>query len=174
MTTPTDTHSDPLMASLILAGMLAAILLFLWLFTRLIPRKTSRWDVLVQKFPANDVHKFGGRFNRCTGFFGEARGNNVNGAFLIECAQEGLAVTANFARKSPILIPWSAIRNVEQIDTGFAGTQVIVNVEYERKTAFFVPKAALSELQQYIPAERFREPTSLFGMIKDRFHGPPR
>jgi hypothetical protein len=169
-----DTQLHPLVGLLMVAGFIAAIILFLWVFTRLIPRKMSGWDVLAQRFPSNDVHKFGGRFRGCNGFFGERRDNNVNGAFLIECAQEGLAVTANFARQSPIPIPWSAIREVEQIDTGFAGTKVIVNVNYEKRMGFFLPKSALPELQQNVPADRFREPNSLFAMIKDRFHNPPR
>ena len=97
----------------------------------------------------------------------------ATGGFLIELAQEGFLVTVNFAR-TPILIPWSDIREVEQVDTGFLGPTVIASVDYDKRVRFHLPKDALAGLQQNVPAERFREPTSLLNMIKNRLHNPPR
>jgi hypothetical protein len=170
-----DARQHPVLGLFILAGIIGVIFLFVWFATRFIPRRISRWDTLVLRFPANDVHKFGGRYGGCSGFFGNHRRNNdVSSAFLIEFAQEGLAITANFAKKSPILIPWSAIREVEQIDGGFAPGAVIVNVDYETRMGFFLPKPALEDLQKNLPGTRFSEPKTLFGFIKERFQNRPK
>src|SRR5271154_5759514 len=77
-------------------------------------RYCTGWKALTQRFPATDFHKFGGRYKRQRGRFGGGL-RQTTGGFLIELAQEGFLVTANFAR-TPILIPWSAIRDVTELD----------------------------------------------------------
>jgi len=61
------------------------------------------------------------------------------GLFSVELAQEGLLVTACFARRSPILIPWSEIQNVEIKDVA-----VQITVYYEREESetakFTIPR----------------------------------
>jgi hypothetical protein len=47
----------------------------------------------------------GGRYRNRGTSFGERRNDSIDGAFLIEFAQEGFPVTPLFAKKSPILIP---------------------------------------------------------------------
>jgi hypothetical protein len=161
-------ESHPVLGALMAAGMIGGILVFVWLFTRFIPRKTSGWKALSQRFSATDVHKFGGRYTGCTGSFGYGRGSSIDGAFLSEFAQEGLLVTANFAKQTPILVPWPSIREVETVEIIFGRTDVIVTVDYEKRVRFHLPKDALAGLQQNVPAGRFREPTSLLGLVKDR------
>jgi hypothetical protein len=49
-----------------------------------------------------------------------------------------------------------------------------VTADYEKRVCFHLPKDALAALQQNVPADRFREPTSLLDMIENRLHNPPR
>jgi hypothetical protein len=105
MTDTSGSENHPALAALMATGMIGGVFGFAWLFTRFIPRKTSGWEALSQRFSGTDVYKFGGRYPGCTGSFGHGRGSSIDGAFLIELAQEGLLVTANFAKQSPILVP---------------------------------------------------------------------
>ena len=166
-------ENNPVMAALVAGTVIGAVIVWLWLFTRFIPRKMSGWDALAQRFAATDVHKFGGRYKGCTGTFGECRGGSINGAFRIEFAQEGLLVTASFAKRSPLLIPWSSIREVEVVELPFGLTKVFVTVDYEKRVRFHLPKDALAGLQQNVSADRFRAPTSVMDMIKNRLRNPP-
>jgi hypothetical protein len=134
---------------------IAVFLLFFWLMARWLPRKMSGWDALAKRFPSGDVHKFGSEFRRCTGYFGRSGGVTVKYGFCVKCAQEGLCVTANFARGLPILIPWSAVREIRQVDN-ILGGMLMVFADYESQVHFNLPKAALMELQKNIPANRFR------------------
>jgi hypothetical protein len=118
-------------------------------------RHYTGWKALTQKFPATDVHKFGGRYKRQSAFIGNRQDSDVSGQFLIELAQEGLLVTANFSR-DPLLIPWSAIRDVEEMNV-FGWTQVRLTVDYESRLVFLLPKAALAEIHGNIPADRFHQ-----------------
>jgi hypothetical protein len=119
-------------------------------------RYWTGWKALTQRFPAADVHKFGGRYKRRSGFFGGSSKNCVSGMFLIELAQEGFLVTANFAR-TPILIPWSAIRDITEMNVfGFMSMNEIT-VDYEDKLSFTIPKDALTAIQESVPAERFHK-----------------
>lgn len=175
MIAATDAQANPLLGLLILAGIVVFAGVFFWLFYFVIPKASSHWNELTKRFPVGDVHKTGPVFRGCGGGFGGggSRGGNYTGTFRIEFAQEGLLVTPSFAGKSPILVPWSAIREVEEI-TVLIETNVIVTVEFERTVRFYMPKNAMVELQKSIPADRFRESESLFGMIKDRFNNPPK
>jgi hypothetical protein len=49
---------------------------------------------------------------------------------------------------------------------------VMVTLDYEKRVCFHLPKDALAALPQNVPADRFREPTSLFQMVKDRLQNP--
>ena len=86
---------------LMVAGAIACAV-FISRFMGVLTRKTTGWRALTQRFPASDVHKFGGSYKNRNGIFGS--GNEVNKAFLIELAHEGLFITAGFDR-APNLIP---------------------------------------------------------------------
>jgi hypothetical protein len=120
------------------------------------------------------VNKSGIQYKHSTGFFGPTRSGQVANAFLLEFAQEGLLITANFAKESPILIPWSAIVEVKTIEPGLVKTAVIVSVHYETRVHFHLPEDSLASLRQHIPAERFRKPESLFDEIKTRSQKRPK
>jgi hypothetical protein len=120
-------------------------------------RYSTGWKALTQRFPATDFHKFGEKYKRQSGFFGSNSNNNcVYGMFLIELAQEGFLVTANFA-STPILIPWSAITNILEVDMFGMGTHIEITVDYEKKLSFTVPKDALTVIQENVPAERLHK-----------------
>jgi hypothetical protein len=130
------------------------------------------WKALTQRFPVTDVHKFGGRYKRQTGYFDRGPRNAVNGQFLIELAQEGLVVTPNFARRSPILIPWSAIRDVTETNLFGMRSVVLMTVDYEKELKFTIPKDALTAIQENVPAERLHQGMSFSELIKKRFYNP--
>jgi hypothetical protein len=133
-------------------------------FGNALTRKATGWRSLTQKFPASDVHKFGGSYKKRNGIFGG--GNQVNKSFLIELAQEGLLITADFDR-TPILIPWSAISAIDEMD--FIGFTMMVNLTicYERRLVFDVPKDALRAIQENVSTERFHE-RSIFELVKKK------
>jgi len=118
-------------------------------------RKLSGWDALARKFPATDIQKTGEAYKVC-GYSSGLRSNRIK-MFLVEFADEGLLVTTTFARGSPILIPWSAIRGVASTNMGILGPDVAVNVECERPLGFHLPLAALTSIQKYVPAERINK-----------------
>jgi hypothetical protein len=129
-------------------------------------RYSTGWKALTKRFPATDVHKFGGRYKRQRGRFGSGL-RATTGGFLIELAQEGFLVTANFARK-PILIPWSAIRDVTEMNMFGLTTRVEITVDYEQILKFTIPKDALTSIQENIPATQFHQ-TNFLELIKNHF-----
>jgi hypothetical protein len=150
----------------------AVVLLRLrWFF-----RKVSGWDALAQRFPPMQVHKLGAEY-RVKGMCGRLRSGRGSGSkfFRIAFAREGLLVTASFASDSPILIPWSSIREISGADFGSWGGDVCVRVDYEKPLLFHFPMEALALLQQNVPAERIQKfATSLGELLRNRMHQSPR
>ena len=134
-------------------------------------RYCAGWKALTQRFPATDFHKFGGRYKRQTGFFGSGRNRAFADMFLIELAQEGFLITANFAR-TPILIPWSAILDVSEVDMFGLFSRVELTVDYETRLRFTIPKEALTAIQENVPSERLHK-AAFSELIKNRFNQPP-
>jgi hypothetical protein len=161
-------------AGLMFAGVTVALIAIWWFFLRGMEKKTSGWDALQQKFPAREVTKPGIAFKHRSGFFGPTRQGQVANAFLLEFAQEGLLITPDFAKDSPILIPWSGIKEVQTIEPALVKTMIIVSVDYETRMHFHLPEAALSSLRQYVPIDRFRQPQNLVDEIKTRIKNRPR
>jgi hypothetical protein len=163
-------HHYALMVAGIIFGCLivwALVLTFWWGVNALLKRQTD-WDDLAQRFPAEEVHKLGGRYKRRDGFFGRGRRLALKGMFLIELAQEGVLVTASFARPAPILIPWSAIRHVSETRLGGMYSAVLMSVKYDREVKFHLPDEALAAMGQKVPAEHLDQSPSLVGLIKSR------
>jgi hypothetical protein len=129
---------------------------------KILARKATGWRALSQRFPASDVHKFGGSYKNRNGIFGG--GSKVNKSFLIELAHEGLLITADFDR-TPILIPWSAISAIDEMDVFGFTMMVNLTINYERRLIFDVPKDALKVIQENVSAERFHE-TDFFQLVK--------
>jgi hypothetical protein len=130
------------------------------------------WKTLAKKFPATDVHKLGKKYSMQDGFYncGGSR-SALNYSFCIEIAQEGLLITGYFARRLPILIPWSEIQNVEDVDIS-SQVRITVNYENDRSMTFRLPKEALTVIQENVPAERLHK-TSFSQLIKNRLNNPP-
>jgi hypothetical protein len=134
-------------------------------------RIMSGWKALAQQFPATDVHKFGGKYKGQRGDIG--RKMHVQGVFLIELAQEGLLVTPDFAARSPILIPWSAIRDVSEVNLlGFYST-VLITVGCEKPMSFHLPADALQAIHENVPAEKFHKAGSFLDLINQRAANQP-
>jgi len=153
-------------------AVIAVVLLRLrWFF-----RKISGWDALAQRFPPMNVHELGAQY-RVKGMCGLLRSGRGGGGkfFRIAFAQEGLFVTASFASDSPILVPWSSIREVSGTDLGSWGSDVCVTVDHEKTLLFHFPMDALAVLQQNAPAERVQKlATSLGDLLRNRMHQSPR
>ncbi len=134
------------------------------------------WKLLVRKFPATDVHRAGRSYSGQNGYYWR-RGSsaNIKHLFRIDLAQEGLLVTGYFARRSPILIPWGDIQQVDDVDMlGISEVSVTVNYEGERRIVLQVPKEALASIQGNVPAERLHRTESLSQAIKDRLNSRPK
>lgn len=133
-------------------------------------RLITRWKTLTRRFPATDVHTLGKKYSGQDGYFGGVKGG-LYGQFRIELAQEGLLVTLWFAKRSPILIPWSDIRDAAVGDA--LGN--ILTVNYEKELKFSIPNEALTAIHENIPAERWHKGTSFSfsELIKNRLN-PPR
>jgi hypothetical protein len=128
-------------------------------------RYCTGWNALTKRFPATGAHKFGGRYQRQTGFFGTSRNSSDGGGFTLELAQEGLVVTADFDR-TPLLIPWPAIRDVEEASL-FGWTRLLITVDYESRLRFTLPQEALREIQGNVPPERFHQSDFWKKLIKN-------
>lgn len=133
-------------------------------FMNFLTRKATGWRALTQRFPAGDVHKFGGSYKNRNGIFGA--GSMVHKEFLIELAHEGLFVTAGFDRAS-ILIPWSEIRAIDEINVFGFTMMVNLTINYESRLVFDIPKDALRVIQENVSAERFHE-TDFFRLVKKK------
>lgn len=90
--------------------------------------------------------------------------------FCVEPADEGLLVTPFFARRSPILISWLDIENVE------TGDSLTVNVDCGngRRMALDIPADVLPLLREKLLAERFNKKPSLAELIGNRLTRPPQ
>jgi hypothetical protein len=170
MTNEYDGILTPRIIGLIILTVLGAIALGIASLRglRALLKYQTGWKALTQRFPATDVHKFGGRYKRRTGYFDRGPDNAVSGQFLIELAQEGLLVTPCFARRSPILIPWSAIRDVSEANLFGLYSAVLVTVDYEKPVKFHLPTDALRAIQENVSAERFHKAASVLDAMINR------
>jgi len=129
-------------------------------------RYQTGWKALTQRFPAMNVHKLGGSYKRRTGFFGSGHRNGVNGMFLIEPALEGFLVTASFARRSPILIPWPAIRDVVEANIFELQPGVLLTVDYETPLKFSLPADASTVIRENVTEQRLHKVVSVSELVK--------
>jgi hypothetical protein len=130
-------------------------------------RALAGWASLTQHFPGADTHTFSNQY-KCSGRI--ANFESKDKSFTIEIALEGLRVTSFFARKAPVLIPWTAIRSVSQTDAGFLGKIVTLTVDYEKPMRFTVPTEMLQTIQENVPADRFQKAQSLLDVLNERLH----
>jgi len=161
----------PVLTVILCLLLLAAVVVFCALAAKWVMRLLTGWKTLTRRFPLVDVHRLGEKFE-ATGDFACIRGS-VKG-FLVELTQEGLLVTARFAAKSPVLIPWPDILQVKEFESlaGWlpwsSGQNIQVIVRYEKSLWFNLPKEALAAIQTHIPAERFHKATSIFDLLSDQ------
>lgn len=143
------------------------IVVVIWRGNNLLTRWNVAWKLLAEKFPVKEVHKLGVSYSRQDGYYNR-RGSSesLNYMFRMEVAQEGLLVTAYFARHLPILIPWVDIQDIEEVDLT-SKIRFTVNYEDERRMTFRLPKEALTVIQQNVPADRLHK-TSFSQLLKSR------
>lgn len=129
-------------------------------------RQLTGWKGLARRFPVTAAHTFG---EKCPagGSFAHIR-NRIPG-FMIEFAPEGMLVTPDFAKTSPILVPWSAVGSVSEV-AAFGRSDVVLYVKCEKPFRLHFPSEAIPVLQRYLPAERFRKEESLSDLLKDRMN----
>jgi hypothetical protein len=172
-------HLKPLPAIMVMASALIVFGIAVWSGFCVFAKLGTGWKALTRRFPATDVHKLGKKYAGQDGYFKRKSWNSpfcLFRLFLVELAQEGLLVTAYFARRSPILIPWSDIQKVEDEDTGMFGSstvEITVDYERERHMTFSIPREALTVIQENVPAERLHKAASFSQLIKNRLNNPP-
>jgi hypothetical protein len=71
-----------------------------------------------------------------------------------------LFITADFDR-TPILIPWSAISDVAEMNVFGFVAMVNLSVNYERRLSFDVPKDALKTIHDNVPTNVSTKPSFL-------------
>jgi len=161
--------SQHLLTALIVLGVFTVPVL-LWFGFHAFSRTLTGWKTLAQRFPPTDVHKVSGKYT-CSGAVGSLGGNWPN--YVIESAQEGLLVTPHFARHLPVLIPWSGVRSVSEVDAGVFGSVVTLTVEYDKLMQFHLSKEALQAIREFLPAELFRK-QSFSRLLETRLNTPTK
>src|SRR5258706_8089020 len=111
--------------------------------SRLIYPKMIGWNAVVAAFPSRSVETvadaYMGRGGTVGSFrFGSSGGYNIfgkrGGTFDISITEQGLAVTADFSPRAPILVRWEDIRAISVGDSSLA---IVLN--YAKPIQFYLP-----------------------------------
>jgi hypothetical protein len=127
---------------------------YLWLCgSRLLFAKIAGWKAWVAQFPASGIERPGDTFKKMTGWIG---GTTFDRCFTLQLIPEGVLVRPYFAKRQPILIPWSQISEVRVSDVRVFGFQpnLHLSVGWEKRLQLSLPAGALPVVQQYVPADR--------------------
>ena len=154
---------------LIILGLVAAV--FVWIrFTHAMAAQMAGWNNLVDKFPATEIERPGDTFKKQSGWIGSADFNRV---FTVQLIQEGIRVSPYFARRSPILIPWSKITGVAVSEARVFGRQqnILLTVEWEKQLQFSLPPKVLPIVEASVSRDRFRkiEIAPLSELVEERW-----
>lgn len=164
-------ESHPIAAVLIVLGFV--VLPFLCIFgSRLISANLAGWKRLAEKFPPTEIERPGDTYKNMTGWIGDTE---FRRAFKVQLIQEGVRLGASFASRSPILVPWSQISEVQLSEGRFLGHEqnLLLTVEWEKQFQFSLPPAVLPTIEKNVPADRFRKvkiPSSIGELVKERWN----
>ncbi len=145
------TGNNPVVGiSVVLAAGFLCFQGFKWLVA-----KTAGWKNLVEKFPASGTEQPGDTFKNLSGWIGNI---GFNRFFTLQLNSDGLFVRPNFAKRQPILIPWSKVTEVTASDVRIFGFQqnLHLTVAWEKQLVFSLPAGALPLVERYLPSERLR------------------
>ena len=140
-------------------------------------RWQTGWKALTQRFPVTSVQNPGQKYPGQTCYFNARQWRSsfsIQRMFSVELAQEGIVVTAYFARQSPLLIPWPEVCAVE--DATLFGSEIVhVSAYYDKAIAdrryivrFTVPREALPTMMGHVPIELLRKTDSFSELLRDR------
>jgi len=168
LTALADKH--PVEAFLCVAGFLVVIFLWMQGF-KLVFSKMSGWKNLVEQFPAPEIERPGETFTNTTAWIGSSE---FDRCFTLQLLQEGLLVQPYFARRSPILIPWQQIGEVQVSEGTVYGHRqnILLKAVCEKQVQFSLPPDVLQFLESKISADRFRKvktPGSIGEVLKERW-----
>lgn len=118
--------------------------------------KGSGWKSLVEKYPAPEIEAPDEIFNGMNGDIGSTR---YERAFAVQLVQEGICVRPDFARRFPILIPWSKITEVTVSEARILGHEqnILLAAEWEKPLYVSLPRKTLPAIQAKVAADRFRK-----------------
>lgn len=154
---------------LIILGLVAVVFVWMW-FTSAMAAQMAGWKNLVEKFPATEIERPGDTFKKQSGWIGSTE---FRRAFDLQLIQEGIRVCPDFARRSPILIPWSKITEVAVSEARVFGHQqnILLTVEWEKQLQFSLPPKVLPTIETGVSADRFRkiEIAPLSELVKERW-----
>ena len=169
MTNAQLAESNPLVATLVFVGFVAAIFLLI-LGNKALCRKAAGWSDLIRQFPAPEIERPGDVFKSMSGWIG---GTEFKQSFTLQLIQEGLLVRPEFAARSPILIPWLHISEVKVSEGLFLGHKqnLILKMACEKLVQFSLPPDVLPTIEKNVPAARFckvKIPSSVSELLKER------
>ena len=135
--------------------LVAFAVLWMWGFKAL-SAKTSGWKALVEKYPASEIERSEDIFKNVNGDIGSTR---FNRAFDVQLVEEGIRVSPSFARRFPILIPWSKITEVTMSEAHVMGHEqnILLKAEWEKPLHFSLPQKTLPAIQAKVAADHFRK-----------------
>jgi len=108
-------------------------------------RKMSGWPAIAGRFKMTDDPGAGESYTRQSGIVGNIE---CKRGFNIHILQQGICLYPTFARRTPCLIPWSAVRRVSIKDAS-----LLVVIDYEKSFEFFLPTEALPTLQPHLSGQ---------------------
>jgi len=162
-------EGNPAIAILFVLGLVVFVFLWMWGF-KVLCAKSSGWKFLVEKYPAPEIEGSDEIFKGVNGDIGSI---GYKRAFDVQLVQGGIRVRPDFARRFPILIPWSKITEVTVSEASILGHEqnILLAVEWEKPLHFSLPRKTLPAIQAKVAADRFRkiEIGSLPELFKERW-----
>lgn len=173
-----DTHLPRLLVALLGVCALGGLGFAGWAGFNALARWQSGWTALTQRFPAREIHKLGEKYSgQWAHFYRRPRHSfKVNRGISLELAEEGVLVTASFARHAPILILWPDIFEVDQTNL-FGSQNTGILAHYDKNTTdrnnfvrFSLPPPALATVMKHVPAELLQKKNlnSFSDLLSDR------
>ena len=170
MTHTVQTESNP--AGAAVAILIVIALAFFWLRGfKAMSARMAGWSNLVRQFPAPEIERLGDTFKNMTGWIGRTE---FKRSFTLQLIQEGLLIRPFFAVRSPVLIPWPKISEVQVSEGLFLGRKqyYLLKIEYDKLVQFALPPEVLPTVEKNISADRFRKvktPGSIGEVFKERW-----
>ena len=95
-------------------GLVVLLIILLWVVTRKLRRKFSKWDELAASFPWNGHIPESELFRHCTGSAGSVSFNRNHGELSIGFESNGIIIRANQKGWPDLCVPWNSILSAQK------------------------------------------------------------